>query len=53
MMVDLVGVCVCACVWFRMRCADIQAARDPEEQWISAKAVFNASVTGAVTLVRT
>uniref|UniRef100_H3CAW9 Superoxide dismutase copper/zinc binding domain-containing protein n=1 Tax=Tetraodon nigroviridis TaxID=99883 RepID=H3CAW9_TETNG len=34
----------------RMRCADIQAARDPDGQWISAKAVFNASVTGAVSL---
>lgn len=35
-----------------MRCADIQADRDPDGQWISATAVFNGTVTGAVALVR-
>lgn len=42
----------CACLLYRMRCADIQADRDPEGQWISAAAVFDGSVTGKVALVR-
>lgn len=35
-----------------MRCADILADTDTDGQWIIAKAVFNDTVTGEVTLVR-
>lgn len=46
------SVCLLLCLLCRMRCADIQADGDPDGQWISAKAVFDGAVTGAVALVR-
>lgn len=48
----ILSVCSCARLLRRMRCADIQADGDPDGEWISAKAVFDGAVSGAVALVR-
>lgn len=48
-----VNFSVHVCVFFcRMQCADILADRDTDGQWAIAKAVFNGTVNGTVTLVR-
>lgn len=45
-------MCGRLCFLHRMRCADILADTDTDGQWIIAKAVFNDTVTGEITLVR-